>query len=92
MFLPKINSQVRISRNSAALYLAFECGIKGAVARLAAAIPDGPGFIVLPVLAAKNGRHTKTNAEGWVNRIRLIVSFQEGRLGKPLSCGLVYVR
>ena len=87
------------SRNSAALYLAWEFGIARANKMLQAALPaaDSRGFIQLPEFGCflvhyKTGRRTKRLAEGYAHRIRQAVAYQEGRLGRTFSSGHVYVQ
>jgi hypothetical protein len=91
--------EISLSRRSATLYLHKEFGIVRAFQILGDIKPDPrwPNcFVRLPqygaFMAARNGRYTKRMAEGWASRIRQFVAYQEGRLGRPLTGGDVYVR
>lgn len=89
--------EIRVYRPEAALYLAWEYGIRRAREILATAPADpvySPGFVRLtfgPFLTDHRGRRTRAAAENYAARIREAVAFQQGRLGRPLRNGDVYV-
>ncbi len=75
--------QIKLSRRSAALYLALDFGINRAVRELS----KHKGFLV-PVPGTYK---RKREASLHLNRINMIVAFQQGRLGKRLTDTLARV-
>lgn len=85
--------RISLPRRDAALYLAWELGIRHAVKRLATVEADPllRGFVFLPCGALWNER-SRRSAQRWANRIRMAVAYQQGRLGRPLGGNDVLVR
>jgi hypothetical protein len=87
---------VKMSRRTAALYLAKDFGVARANQELRKLVEVTPHFYRLPLaeLMFTTGPRSylrKCDAEHLANRVRLFVAHQQGRLGKPLTGGDVYV-
>ena len=93
---------IDLPRSFAAMYLAWEFGaaranklLRGAQPKNVMACPRAgrSTFIRLTFNTflvpsrSRRGRQTKSAAEGWAQRIREALSYQEGRLGRPLTAG-----
>lgn len=77
---------VETTRSMAALYLAWEFGIARAVTTLAQY--PRKGFVRLPSFGPLRLRR---EAESMAARVRMVVAWQQGRLGRDLTAGDVYV-
>lgn len=75
--------QIKLSRRSAALYLAFDFGINRAVRELS----KHKGFLV-PIPGTYK---RKKEASLRLNNVNMIVAHQQGRLGKRLTDTLARV-
>ena len=77
--------QVQSSPRSAKLYWSWEYGVRQSINLWNAHGTNTKAWLNL-------GDHsTKREAEAWATRIRIGIAYQEGRLGKMLTGGDVYV-
>ena len=90
--------EISTDRKTAALYLAWEFGYEWAD-KIMQEIQSDPFFPkqfvrlppLKPFLVNRDGHYSRLMAEGWAQRIRMAVSFEEGRRGLPFTGGEVVV-
>ena len=98
--MARLSYSIFAPRSTAALYLAWEFGIGGAHQRLARYPRDERGWIDLAdstglkVMTARGGYTipTRAFAERAKAKVRTVVAFQEGRLGRHLTGGTVDIQ
>ena len=81
--------QVQLSPRSAKLYWSWEYGLQRAINLWRA--HGGASGLNAKAWLKLNSWSTKRAADAWANRVRSSVAYQEGKLGKPLTGGDIYV-